>query len=282
MRKLKLSSYDFFIFATELRFFQDDKTIYTQLVNDLKKPCFLVRNKFDQAVGDAEHDGSGMTEDELKDDISRNIRENLAPLQIDKVYMVSARRPAHYDLPALLDDIRSAFVGMKRLRLENDLAAWSTDALDRKRDNAMKITSWYASAAALNGLNPIPGLDVTVDLAILKQLCREVAEIYSLTPEQADYWGGMLKGPHGRAILQKAVSLTLRYGSEAAITKILTTIGKREVPKAFAKYLPVVGPVMSAAAGFGLTFWFGKGLVDEYHEMATEILQQLSSANEDT
>lgn len=280
VKKLKLSGYDLFIFVTELRFFQDDKIVYSQLANEMKKPCFLVRNKFDVALADAAHDGHNLTDVEVKEAIERNIRENLSPLDVKKVYMVSARRPAHYDLPSLLDDIQESFDGMKRLRLENDLAAWSEEALLRKRENAMRITSWYAGIAALNGLNPTIGLDVAVDISILRTLAREVASIYSLTEEQAEYWKDLLKGPHGRALLQRAVSLTLKYGTEMAITTILKAIGKRELPKTFAKFVPFAGQALACAAGAGLTYTFGKGLVDEYHKMAEELFKELRSGDD--
>lgn len=277
VKRLKLSGYDLFIFITELRFFQDDKIVYSQLVNEITKPCFLVRNKFDLAIADAAHDGHDLTEAEVADAIERNVRENLAPLEVKKVYMVSARRPAHYDLPCLMDDIRGSFDGMKKLRLENDLAAWSQEALSRKRDNAMRIVSWYAAAAAANGLNPVIGLDITVDVGILRKMSREVAQIYSLTKEQEDYWKGMLKGPHGQALLKNAVSLTLKYGTEGAIATILKAIGKREVPKAFAKFIPLAGQALACLAGAGFAYTFGKGLVDEHHKMAEEILENLRS-----
>jgi len=273
---LQLRTYDFFIFLTELRFFQDDKTVFSQISQQLGKPCFLVRNKFDQALADAAYDEANLTEAQVREQIERNMRENLRPLTVDKVYMVSARRPAHYDLPQLLDDVRSSFVGMKRIRLDNDLTIWSANALAAKRENAMRITTWYAGAAALNGLNPIPGLDVSVDLGLLKKLSNEIARIYSLTKEQEDYWRGMLKGPHGQAVMQKAFALTLKYGTEAAITSILRAVGRTEIPKVFAKFIPVAGQMFASVAGAGLTYRYGKNLVDEYHEMAEQLLQELS------
>lgn len=277
VQTLKLSDYDLFIFVTELRFFQDDKTVFSQLAEEMHKPCFLVRNKFDLAIADAAHDGLYLSEAEIKDAIERNIRENLAPLNVKSVYMVSARRPSHFDLPRLLDDIQDSFDGMKKLRLENDLAAWSREALHRKRDNAMRITSWYAGIAALNGLNPVIGLDVSVDIGILRKLAREIAEIYGLTKEQEAYWKALLHGPQGRALLQKTVSLTLKYGTEAAITTLLKAVGKRELPKVFAKFIPFAGQALACAAGAGVAYTFGKGLVDEYHQTAEAILADLNS-----
>jgi small GTP-binding protein len=280
--RLKLESYDFFVFVTDLRFFQDDKTVYLRLVTELKKPCYLVRNKFDQALHDSGHDGRTTTEAELKAEIEHNIRENLASHNIAKIYMVSARRPALYDLSDLLDDIKGAFSGMKRLRLETDMAAWSKQALERKRDDAMRITSWYAAAAAINGLNPVPGFDLAVDLKVLQQLSREVGGIYSLTPEQEEYWRGLLKGPHGGALLKKAVDLTVRYGSEMAITAVLKSIGKEEASKAFAKCVPLIGQVLACGTGFVLTYKFGMDLVGDFHGTAEKMIEELSSPSDET
>ncbi len=127
------------------------------------------------------------------------------------------------------------------MRLENDLTIWSTKALEAKRDNALRLTTWYAGAAALNGLNPIPGLDISVDLGLLLKLSNEIANIYSLTRDQEEYWRGMLKGPQGQAVVQKALALSVKYGTEAAVTSILKALGKTEIPKTFAKSCPWPG-----------------------------------------
>ena len=275
VEKFKLQTYDVFIFLTADRFFEADKTVYSQLHCKLQKRCFLARAKFDRVLEDAGHDEANLTETEIREQIERDVRDNLAPNEVEKVYMVSARRPTRYDLPSLLADIQRSFDGMKRFRLENDLASWSSDALAKKRANAMRITSWYAAAAAVNGLNPIPGLNIAVDVAVLLKLSNELASLYGLSQQEEDYWKSILKGAHGQAAVKQAVSLTMKYGSEAAITTILKALGKSEIPKAFASVLPVAGQLLAGVAGAGLTYKFGKDLVDEYHSMAEKLLEQL-------
>lgn len=277
VEQLELQSYDLFIFLTADRFLEADAKVYTQLHSDLHKRCFLARTKFDRVMDDAGHDGANLTEVEIRDQIRRDMRENLAPLEVERVYMISARRPTHYDLPGLLEDIQCSFDGMKRFRLESDLASWSSKALAAKRANAMRVTSWYAGAAALNGLNPIPGLNISIDVAVLAKLSSELASMYGLSQQEEQFWESLLKSAEGQAALQRAASMTMKYGSEAAITTILKAIGKSEVPKAFAGLLPVAGQVLSGIAGAGLTYKFGKDIVDEYHKMAEELLDHLKS-----
>jgi len=276
VRKFGLDAYDFFIFVTADGFYADDGQVLSDLLAR-RKPCFIVRNKFDQVLENAKHDDVPCDEVWLRDQVTEDIRKQLHPASVGRVYLVSARKPASYDLPELLFDIQNSFTGLKRLRIENDLAAWSEAALEKKRANAMTIVSWYAGLAAANGLNPVPGLDVSVDVALLRQLAIEVSVIYGLSEEQKNFWEGLVKGPHGQAVMQRVVALTAKYGAEQAVVQVLKAIGKREVPKTVAKYIPFIGQVLAAGAGYALTYNFGSSLVDEYHEMATALLHEVQS-----
>ncbi len=275
VRKLDLNSYDFFIFVTADRFTKDDIVVLGQLA-DLGKLCFIVRNRFDQALANAEHDDGNPDERTLRVEITEDVRSSLRPARVNKIYMVSARKPAHYDLPELIKDIQTSFTGAKRLRVENDLAAWSEAALDTKRLNALRIVSWYAGLAAANGLNPVLGLDISVDLTLLATLSKEVSKVYGLSEEQERYWADLLKSPHGQAVVQRAVALSAKYGTEKAITQILKAIGKREIPKAMSKYIPFLGLIIGAGAGYALTYNFGSSLVDDYHDIAKSLLAELA------
>lgn len=272
--RLKLQEYDLFIFVTESRFFHDDETIYSQLVN-LKKPCFMIRNKFDVALENAAYDGHDVTPAELKEEIDRDIRLHLAPLELGAIYMVSARKPALYDFPQLLKDITNSFSGLRKMRLENDFAAWSVDALEKKRTNAMRVAAWYATLSAVNGLNPIVGLDIAIDITMLRKLASEVAAIYNITPEQQEYWKSVLRGPEGIGVTNKIVQLIGKYGTTAAIEAVLKSIAKRGTALSLAKYVPFVGTAVACGAGYALTYWFGQNLVDEYHKLSEEILAVL-------
>ena len=274
VEQLSLKSYDFFIFATDARFFEDEATVYDTLTTQLKKPCFLTRNKFDLTLSNAKEDDSPLTEAELKQEIEDDIRKNLAPQTVERIYMVSSRKPTMYDLPVLLDDITKAFSGMKRMRLENDLAALSREALEQKKRNALQVAAWYAGGAALNGLNPIPGLDVAIDVALLIKMVYDVSAIYNITPEQQSYWAKMLGDPQGVVLMTKMIGLMSKYGTEAAIAIALKTLGKQEVTKVFKYIVPFIGALVASGAGYYLTYNFGASVVEEYHAMAEELLAE--------
>lgn len=275
LEKLNLSSYDFFIFVTETRFFEDEATIFGKLTKELTKPSFLVRSKFDEAWANSQYDDPSKAEKELRQEIEQDIRKNLAPLTVERIYMISSRQPTKYDLPMLLEDIINHFSGIKRMRLENDFAAWSSEALGQKKKNALQLAAWYAGLSAVNGLNPIPLLDVAVDLSLLCKMVQDVAAIYNLTPGQKSYWERQLGGKEGIAIIQKIVALASKYGTEAAVTTVLKTLGKREASQMFKYILPFVGPLVSSGASYYLTYNFGASVVEEFHSTAEDILTHL-------
>ena len=276
VKTLNLGSYDLFIFVTHLRFFEDDKLVYLQLSKELRKPCFLVRNKFDEVVEAAIHDGSDLTESEIRSQIEAKVRENLSPAVVRKIYMVSAWRPEHYDLAELLKDISESLDGMKRDRWENDVAAWSKEALEKKKANAKAMLLYAAGASAANALNPSKNIAIQVDLEILQQFQNEVARIYGLTPEQEAYWRSLLKSPLGQATVQRIAALILRYGGQAAIARIVERIVREKLSQTVMSRIPyLIGPALAGSTGFALTYLWGLGLIDEYHTVAEEILGRL-------
>ncbi|CEF49314.1 unnamed protein product [uncultured bacterium] len=61
------------------------------------------------------------------------------------------------------------------------------DLLRKKRRAAEKIVSNYAILAAANAFNPIPGLDVGVDVGVLALMANKVVAAYGLTDEQLNH-----------------------------------------------------------------------------------------------
>ena len=131
VKQLKLDTYDFFILATDLRFSHDDEKVFEQVTKDLKKPCYIVRTKFDQAIAHAKHDGLYVSDQQLRQRIEQDVQHNLPHAKITKVYMLSSWYPTQFDLPMLLEDILLGFRGLKAERLTAAFGAWNEPLLDR-------------------------------------------------------------------------------------------------------------------------------------------------------
>jgi len=270
IEKLKLLTYDCFLLITANRFTENDVFLFREL-SEHGKPCFVIRNMFDRAVDDGLYD-NGHSESETRRIITEDIQKNLQPSCPDRIYLTSARHPTRYDLKALLDDISESLDGLKRARFVADMAAYSEEALKKKRKVATDLIPPYAGLSAANGFNLITGLDIAADIGILIKLGNKVAEIYGLTSSQFEYIKRLL-GPRAvPTLLEKIAQFTTKYLVKEGVLLLLKQIGKRTTAKQASKWVPVVGPLISAGIGWHATFMFGEQLVDEAEWLAREIL----------
>ena len=272
IERLKLLTYDCFILVTANRFTADDAFLYRELTSR-GKPCFVVRNKFDLAVADGLHD-YGHNEEEVKRQIVADIRANLQPSSPERIYLTSGRHPSKYDLGPLLNDISDALSGLKRERFIADMASYSEDSLKKKRAVALELMPLYGLAAA-NGLNPIPGLDVAADVALLVKMGVAVAGIYGLTSKQFEYIKRLLGPKAIPSLLAKIAQFAAKYLAKEGVILLLRQIATRMAAKEASKWVPFVGPLIAAGIGWKATFMLGEQMVDEAESLAKEILDAI-------
>jgi predicted GTPase len=276
--RLKLDSFECFLLVTADRFLDDEQYLYRYLRNDLQRACFLARTKFDQALENARYDDEAVANLEITEleqlvrkRITEYIRKDLNLGEDAAIYLVSGRHPERYDLPKLWDAIKNSLHGVKRDRFIADAAAFSEAAFQEKRRVAEKRVGVYAGLAALNGLNPVPGLDVALDLTILLRLSGEVRSIYGLTDEQLSYRQGVWNTPTVRAAIQRTSSYIAKYATKEGVLLLLKRLASRATVKEVAKWVPFVGQLVSASLAFKLTYSFGENLVEDCDKAAREI-----------
>lgn len=271
--KMRLDTYDALILVVTDRWFEDDAALLDQMIHELQVPYFIVRTKFDLAVQDGHFD-HGLTEEEVRAKIEDNLRTYLGEAGLQKLYMVSSRYPARYDLPRLLEDVCACMAGMKRERLEAALAAWTPEGLERKLRVGRHIVHWHAMAAAANGMNPIPGLDVSVDLGILVTMIHKIKELYHIhQPPAID-----VAALRNKAIAGRAAALAAKYGTPIAVEGVMRQFAKREAGKTVAKWFPIVGQLVAGSLGYLLTYRLGIQVLEDYHNMAQQIVTDLKDA----
>lgn len=277
IERLKLLTYDSFLLVTTERFTENDVFLYRELTSR-GKPCFVLRNKFDRAVEDALHD-NGFSEEEVRRQIESDIRSNLLPASPARIYLTSGRHPAKYDLCHLLDDISEALSGIKKQRFVADMASYSKKSLKKKRELALELMPSYAGLAAANGLNPIPGLDIAADIALLVKMGDAVAQIYGLTSNQFEYIKRLM-GPNAiPGLLAKVAQFAAKYLAKEGVILLLKSIAKRTAGKQVAKWVPFVGPLVAAGIAWKSTFMLGEQMVDEAETLAREILEAIVSGS---
>jgi hypothetical protein len=139
--------------------------------------------------------------------------------------------------------------------------AYGEETLGKKREAAEKIVGIHAGLAAANALNPIPGLDVSVDLGILTAMAVR---------RQAHLRAAVFKGIHGVA------DRLAPYLTEKFVLASLRRMGLEVWVKNTSKWVPFVGTLVSAGLGYKLTYRFGEMLIDDCEAAAKEVIAALA------
>ena len=177
VNKFNIENFDCVILVTADRFYEDDLFLIQELLR-IKKPVYAVRTKVDFSVDRGLRKGT--SEKETYDTIYNSLSENLSGYRIKGIYLTSSDYPNEYDLSQLLEDISKSLSDFKRERFIADINITSEKILAEKRIIADKIVSRYAALAAANGLNPIPGLDIGVDITPVSYTHLTLPTIYSV------------------------------------------------------------------------------------------------------
>jgi len=271
--RAKLTTYDCFLLVTANRFTENDVFLFQEL-SKIGKLCFVIRNKFDTAVEDGMYD-NGHSEDETRKIITNDILVNLSPSRPEKIYLISARKPTEYDLGTLLRDIAEALDGLKQQRFVADMGTYSQEALQKKGKLARDRIPLYAFLAAANGVNPIIGVDIAVDMSLLLKFGNEVANIYGLTSSQFEYIKRLLGAGAVPGLLAKITQFSAKYLAKEGLVLLLKKTATRQVAKQTTKWIPIVGQLVAAGIGGTATFWLCEQIVEEAEDLAKEILSEL-------
>ena len=271
-----LEDYDCFIIVTSNRWREDDTYLVTEL-RKMRKHFFVVRSMFDQAVA-AEWRDNRLPESEVRAKIERNLLSQLRENGTTKVYLVSAWHPTQYDLEALLEAIAKTLDGVKRQRFYADMAAMGEAGLKRKREVLTGLLPYYAGLAAANGINPILGLDVATDIAILLKFAHEVASVYGLDKKQMDFVERMFGLERIPALAGKVAQFTAKYLAKEGLVLLLKQVATRAASKEMVKFVPFVGPLIAAGIGWKTTFILGEDLIDEAEQLAREVLDAVAQS----
>ena len=134
----------------------------------------------------------------------------------------------------------------------------------------------YAWAVAANALNPIPGVDVSFDLAAFYKMAQEIRESFGLDETVIEKYMTVL-GPVGKQLADKV----LAYLTKEGIMWVIKQVAGQYAKKQFVKYIPFVGQVVAACAGFAMTKTLGTYYIDNCFELAKEILEYEVMNNKD-
>lgn len=267
INNFNIEEFDCVIIVTADRFYEDDFYLIQELLQ-IKKPVYAVRTKIDFSIDRGLK--REVSEEETYRNVYQNLADNLKGYRVKGIYLTSSDYPKEYDLSNLLEDIFKSLSSFKKERFIADINITSEKILIEKRIIADKIVSRYAALAAANGLNPIPGLDIGVDITLMMKMSKEVQKIYGLDAKQQAYNMQLLDKKNAKFIANKVLQYTSRYGGKEAIMLLLKKMSTTIATKTASKWIPFVGQAIAAGIGFKMTSWIGNDMINDAEEIAKE------------
>lgn len=263
-----LTSYDVFVLVTEKRIRQGDEWLYRKLRKEAGKPIFVVRTHFDQVVDEIDDETARRL---ITDDIRKQLGDDTV-----MVYLVALKGSQAYDLGAFTEDLVDSLTGLKRDKAALAVAPLTEDLLRKKRMSAEKIVSNYALLAAANGFNPIPGLDISVDVGLLAVMSRKVVSAYGLTDEQLSYATKKRVTAGTMKLIREVAKPVTEYLAREGVLLILRRIGTEAAGRTMARWVPLVGQAVAGFLGYKLTMHFGITLINDCERATREVVKLLT------
>jgi predicted GTPase len=263
-----LRNFDVFILVTDKRIREGDQWLYQTLHKEKSRQFFVVRTHFDNVVDE-------QPEDQAREEITRDIRNQLKAVDVQP-YIVALKGKDTYDLGKLILNIIDSLSGWKQEKAILAVAARGDEELLQKKRRAAEEVVWrYSLIAAANGLNPIPGLDISVDLGLLTAMATQIIGAYGLRDDQINYsMRGKLEAGAIIAIRQIAKPVA-EFLAKEAIMIFLKELGATITAKSIVKWVPFVGQAVAASLGYKLTSYFGSQLIDDCEKAAREVAEVL-------
>jgi len=255
--KFDIPSFDLILCIFEGKWRQADSEFFRKILK-IDKNCIFVRNKCDDIWED------GFTTEELRERILVNVQE-LSKADVD-VYFTSCKTKE--GLGDLNDAIFRALEPAKREKWAREAKAYSLQFLDAKRNACEKHVAFASAVSAANALNPIPGLDIAVDLGVILRLFNEVKESFGLTDDVLMQVQNFAPGLAGMA------NNIIRFAAKEGVILLLRQFVGKEALKEFAKYIPLIGQVIAMGAGYAITTNAGKMYLDYCYNVARAILEK--------
>ena len=221
------------------------------------KICLFVRNKADTIWEE------GKTAAQLRKEIEADLRGQVK--SNETVYFTSCRKKEGID--KLSAAIASALDGAKQERYYHDAKAYSEAFLDAKKKACERHVALAAGASAANALNPIPGVDIAVDITILLSLFDKLRSAFGLTDS-------VLQSEQGVGSLKPLASQLFGYLTREGIMLLLKRFAGQEVTKEVSKWIPFVGQAIAASIGFAVPNAVGRSYLDDCYALAKAILSR--------
>lgn len=154
------------------------------------------------------------------------------------------------------------------------MVANTLEELEQIRSTCRGMVSRRALVSASAAVVPIPGVDLSTDVAILLQLIPAINERFGLSATQIEELSPELKKIALVGGASFGVGLLGKVITPAKVIQLLQHIGAKKLAgKYAAKYIPLAGTIVSSTISYVILRKVGNKHIDECFEVAKNLLE---------
>lgn len=140
------------------------------------------------------------------------------------------------------------------------------DDLEERKERCFGKIIRYATMGALNGLNPMPGVNVGVDVGICLKMMADIREEFGLTE-------AMRVQLQSYEMLVPLLNAVFSRATQAGVSVLLKELLRDTTSHTVLSLIPVIGQGISAALGFVVIRKLGNNYVDDCYRLTKEAIE---------
>ena len=181
----------------------------------------------------------------------------------DKIYFVEQGRN-RFGIDKLKDGLQKVdFDSLWRKRIIYSFRRARDSYLNSAKSRAEDTVDSYSKAASLNGINPLPGVDVAADIGIYMSMFSDIRAKYDIENDDLTQYAV--------PIAKKLLELLTKEG----VLILLKNFAGKMAVKSVTRYIPFIGQAFAATLGYKMAHMAGEDYNDDCYSFSKDVMDKL-------
>ena len=150
----------------------------------------------------------------------------------------------------------------------------NTQELENIRRECLRMSNKRALLSAVASAVPIPFTDIATDIVLLRQIIPRISDKFGLSREQIDEYGPELAVFIYDGAKRLGSNMIGRFITKELVMQVLKKLGVRMTTKQVAKYVPIIGQVVSAGISYAAMRLIIRSHINECCRVAETVIQK--------
>lgn len=151
------------------------------------------------------------------------------------------------------------------------------EELEQRREECLRLVNKRSLLSAVAAAVPLPGVDISADMAIMAELLGKINLQFGLSEKQIQALDMERKkvllviiSSVGNELVGKTITTTL-------VRNLLKKTSSKLVAKQAGKFVPIIGQAASAGISFAAMNYLGRNHVEQCYQIALQYMQQIDT-----